>query len=172
MAVSIVDEFLTRTAQAGHKLAEESDIMTLSRVPIAGAGLFAASFAIPYLALGPGRFVGIAAGPIEVMIHLGPDYLRQVNPLEVAMIAQADFFHPNFRWPVLCLGAIRAGTPLPVLLRHVYEIITYQNFSTDDGLNPEACQRLRDEPALLDRLGRAPRLTRRRIELDGELITR
>ena len=102
MAVSIVDEFVTRTTHAGFKLAQESDIMTLRRVAIAGAGLFAASFAIQYLARGPGREVRIAAGPIEVMIHFGPDYLRQVNPLEVAMVAQADFFHPNFRWPVLC----------------------------------------------------------------------
>jgi hypothetical protein len=169
MAVSIVDEFLTRTTQAGFKLAQESDVMTLSRVAIPGAGLFAASFAIRYLAQGPGREVVVALGPIEVMIHIGPEYLRQVNPLELVMIAQADFFHPNFRWPVLCLGGVRPGTPLPTLLRHVYEIITYQNFSTDDGLNPDACQRLRDEPALLDRLGRTPRLTRRRLELDREL---
>ena len=58
---------------------------------------------------------------------------------------------------------------LPMLLRHVYEILTYQNFATDDGLDGEACRRLRDEPALLDRLPRPRRLTRRWLELSGEL---
>jgi len=38
-----------------------------------------------------------------------------------------------------------------------------------DGL--EVCRRLRDEPALLDRLPRPRRLTRRRLELSGELVT-
>jgi len=171
MVGSIFDEFLARMTQAGLALADESDVMKLVRLPLAGMGLFVAVFEVPYLAQSPIGVVGVATGPIEVMIHLGPDYLRQVNAMEVVQIRQAGFFHPNFRWPVLCLGGIRPGTSLPMLLRHVYEIITYQNFSTDDGLNGEACRRLRDEPSLLDRLPPAPRLTRRRLELHGELIT-
>ncbi len=94
-----------------------------------------------------------------------------MHALEVVQVRQAEWFHPNYRWPVLCVGEIRPGMPLPMMLRHVYEILTYQNFATDDGLNGEACRRLRDEPALLDRLPRPRRLTRRRLELSGELVT-
>ena len=171
MMGSIFDEFLERTTHAGLELAAESDVMDLTRLPLSGLGLFVAVFDVPYLAQTPTGVVEVTGGPIEVMIQLSPDYLRQVNAMEVVQIRQAEYFHPNFRWPVLCLGGIRPGTPLPMLLRHVYEIITYQNFSTDDGLNGEACRRLRDEPGLIDRLPRPPRLIRRRLELQGELIT-
>jgi hypothetical protein len=169
MTGSIFDEFLERTTQAALGLAAESDVQALMRLPLPGVGLYVAAFNVPYLACQPEGAIAVMDGPLEVMIHLGPGYLRQVHPLEVVQVGQAQFWHPNYRWPVLCVGEVRPGMPLPSLLRHVYEIITYQNFATDDGLDGEACRRLRDEPALLDRLPRPPRLTRRRLELRGEL---
>jgi len=66
---------------------------------------------------------------------------------------------------VLCVGSLRPGMSLPTLLRHIFEIVTYQNYATDDGLDPEACSRLRGQPNLLDCLPRTPRLLRRRIEI-------
>ena len=69
-------------------------------------------------------------------------------------------------WPVLCVGGITAGTPLEKLCRHIYEIVTYQNYSTDDSLNPVAAIRLRDEPEVLDQLPAPPRLVRRPLSLD------
>jgi hypothetical protein len=171
MAGSIYDEFLDRTTRAGLELAAQSDVLVLVRLPVSGVGLYFASFQVPYLARRPGRAIEVADGPLEIMIHLGPDYLRQVHALEVVQVRQCDLLHPNFRWPVLCVGDLRPGMPLPMLLRHTYEILTYQNFATDDGLDGEACQRLRDEPALLDRLPRPSRLTRRRLELSGDLVT-
>src|SRR5262249_49938227 len=41
-------------------------------------------------------------------------------------------------------------------------------YATDDGLDIEACFRLRENPALLDRLPPPPRLVRRSLELDAE----
>jgi hypothetical protein len=171
MRESIFDQFLDRTTKAALELAAESDVLELARLPAPGVGLYFASFAVQYLALRPGGNIDVADGPLEVMIRLGPEYLRQVHALEVVQVRQGDYFHPNFRWPVLCVGEIRPGMPLPVLLRHIYEIVSYQNFATDDGLSVLACQRLREEPALLDRLPRPPRLTRRRLNLGGEMIT-
>ncbi|HEV3122707.1 MAG TPA: hypothetical protein VGY53_12420, partial [Isosphaeraceae bacterium] len=93
--------------------------------------------------------------------------LRRVAPLEIVQVGNQAFFHPNFRWPVLCVGEVRPGMMLSTLLRHVFEIVTYQNYATDDGLDAEACIRLRNEPGLLDRLPRVPRLLRRALEVQS-----
>jgi hypothetical protein len=168
MTPSIFDEFLDRTTQAGLSLAERSDVVRVSRRPVPHVGLYLAEFAVPYLSRGPGGWIDLAPGPLHVAIRLGPGYLRAVHPLEIAQVREFDFFHPNFAWPVLCLGEVRPGTGLDKLLKHLFEIVTYANFSTDDGLDPEACDRLRAEPWLLDRLPRAPRLLRRPVELQVE----
>ena len=168
MGNSIFDDFLDATHHAAQALAAESDVLELHRLPIPGEGVFIAEFATSYLAhRGEGR-IEVASGPLGVLIHLGPRYLQMVSPLEVVQVRETDFFHSNFRFPVLCVGELRPGMPLPQLLRHIWEIVSYQNFATDDGLNPVACQRLRDEPELLDRLPRPPRLVRRRVELVAE----
>ena len=106
---------------------------------MAGAGLFLARFQVAYLARPQRGQIGVAPGPLTVMIRIGPDYLRHAEPLETVQVGNQDFFHPNFRWPVLCVGSLRPGMALPTLLRHIFEIVTYQNYATDDGLDPEAC---------------------------------
>ncbi len=161
---SIFEDFLAHTTQAGLELAARSDILELGRIPAPGEGLFLAEFKVGYLARREDGRIEVSDGPLEVLIRMGPDYLRRAEPLETVQVGQLDFVHPNFRWPVLCVGAVRPGMTLPTLLRHVFEIVTYQNYATDDGLDPEACVRLRDDPRLLDRLPRPPRLVRRRLE--------
>jgi len=163
--VSIFAEFLDHTTRAGLDLAAESEVLNLGRLPAPGEGLFLAEFKVSYLARKTGGRIDVADGPLPVMIRMGPDYLRRAEPLETVQVGQPDFVHPNFRWPVLCVGELRPGMTLPTLLRHIYEIVTYQNYATDDGLDPEACTRLRDDPRLLDRLPRPPRLVRRRLEM-------
>ncbi len=80
MERSIFDEFLDRTTRAGLELAAESDVLELVRMPVRGVGLYFAAFGVPYLALRSGGTIGVADGPLEVMIHLGPDYLRRCTP--------------------------------------------------------------------------------------------
>jgi hypothetical protein len=163
-STSIFDEFLEHTTRAGLDLAAQSDVLELGRIPAPGEGLFLAEFKIGYLARREGGQIVVSDGPLPVLIRMGPDYLRRAEPLETVQVGQVDFFHPNFRWPVLCVGEVRPGMTLPTLLRHIFEIVTYQNYATDDGLDPEACIRLRDDPRLLDRLPRTPRLIRRRLD--------
>jgi hypothetical protein len=165
MGGSIVTDFLENTTRAGLKLAEQSDVLDLVRLPALGEGLFLATIHVAYLARRERGEIGVASGPLAVMIRIHPDYLRHAEPLETVQVGNQDFFHPNFRWPVLCVGDVRPGMALPTLLRHIFEIVTYQNYATDDGLDAEACTRLREEPELLDRLPRTPRLLRRRIEI-------
>jgi hypothetical protein len=161
---SIFDEFLEHTTRAGLELAAQSDVLELARYPEPGVGLFLARFKVAYLARGAGGQVAVAPGPLPIMLRMDPEYLRRAEPLQTVQVSRPDFFHPNFRWPVLCVGEVRPGMPLPTLLRHIYEIVTYQNYATDDGLDPEACARLRDDPRLLDRLPRPPRLVRHHLE--------
>ncbi len=165
MGESILTDFLEYTTRAALDLADQSDVLEVARLPMAGAGLFLARFQVAHLARRQRGQIGVAHGPLTVMIRIGPDYLRHAEPLETVQVGNQDFWHPNFRWPVLCVGSLRPGMALPTLLRHIFEIVTYQNYATDDGLDPEACSRLRDQPTLLDCLPRTPRLLRRRIEI-------
>lgn len=165
MSASIFEDFLEHSHQAALALAEDSDVLQVTRLPVRGVGTWIAEFAISYLSQGPDGSVRLAAGPIGVMIQMTPEYLRQVSPLEVVQVREMDLFHPNFLWPVLCVGEVRPGMPLPQILRHVYEILTYENYATDDGLNPIACRRLCEQPGLLNLLPRPPRLVRRPLEL-------
>lgn len=168
MTTSVFDDFLTHTDRAAHELAADSDVLTLHRRPLPGAGLWLAEYALSYLAQSTGGAIYVHPGPLVVAIRFDASYLRSVSPLDLVQVREPDLFHPNHLPPVLCVGDVQPGTPLPYLLRHVYEILSYQNFAADDGLNPIACARLRDEPGLLDLLPRPPRLVRRRLELVGE----
>jgi hypothetical protein len=167
MAESIFDDFLEHTTRAGMELAAQSDVLELERLPAPGEGLFVAKYHVAFLARVAGGGVDVENGPLTVMIRMAPDYLRRVAPLEIVQVGNQAFFHPNFRWPVLCVGEVRTGMMLSTLLRHVFEIVTYQNYATDDGLDAEACIRLRNEPGLLDRLPRVPRLLRRALEVQS-----
>jgi hypothetical protein len=162
---TIFDEFLEYTTRAGQELAARSDVLELERLPVRCEGLFLARYAVSFLVRSEDGRIAVAPGPLPVLIRMSPAYLATVNPLEIAQIPERMFWHPNYRWPVLCLGEVRPGMMLPTLIRHVFEIVTYQNFATDDGLNGEACYRLRNEPGLLAMLPRAPRLVRRSLEV-------
>ena len=170
MADSIFMEFLEQETREARRLAEQSDVLTLVRVPIPFEGLFLAEFKVPYLVLGPDGAIDVAPGPVGVMIRMEPDYLLHVDPLGFAQIREPQFFHPNHRWPALCVGEVRPATSLRHALTHLYDIICYRNYATDDALDPVAAYRLREEPEVLDRLPKPPRLVRRKLELSCELI--
>jgi hypothetical protein len=155
MSTTPFEEFLECTAQDALAMAQASDVLELERLPMPGIGLFQARFQTPYLAWRPGGDVAVAPGPLDVLIRLGPDHLDQVDPLGVVQVRQPDFWHPDYAWPTLRVEEVRPAMPLPALLRLVYELLTYQSYSTDDGLYPVASRRLRDDPQLLERLPRS-----------------
>lgn len=164
---TILDGYLSTQLPQVEGLAESSDILAVRTVPFGGGTIVEARFDVPYLRWSTDGAVTCADGPVEIAIRIGPDYLRAIDPLTVVQVGAIDFWHPNVLWPVVCVGEFRPGMPLVQLLRHVFEIVTYQNFATDDALNPLAAQRLRDEPELLERLlPRTPRLVRRRLALE------
>lgn len=162
---SIFQDFLDETHAAAQELAERSDVMRLQRLPLPGMGLWVASFDLPYLRQEQDGTVRFVQGPLEAAIQLGPAYLTDARPVGIVQVANGDLFHPNYRFPFLCVGEVRPGLGLPSVLRHVFEILSYQNYATDHGLNPLACRYLVDHPEVLDLLPPAPRLLRRELEL-------
>ena len=69
------------------------------------------------------------------------DFLREVNPLRIVQwLHPEQCWHPNVQFPFLCLGRIEPGLPLVDILYQVFEIGTYRNYATHDGLNAAACQ--------------------------------
>jgi hypothetical protein len=76
-----------------------------------------------------------------------PEYLRVAKPMEtMTVLGPAQLFHPNVRFPFVCLGRLQAGTPLVDIIYQSYEILTYQKFATHDALNPTACSWARRHP--------------------------
>lgn len=97
-----------------------------------------------------------------VGLRLPADYLRDApNPVGIASIIAPNFpHHPNVHAASgqMCLGHLRAATPVTDIIIQVTEILTWVNFATHDVLSPEAAQWARNH------LDRFP-LERRAIHL-------
>lgn len=136
----ILSEFLEDQYRAGLELAERSDVLELEPLGRKPVQLWVARFAARGLVRRDGE-VG-EADRLEVGIHFGRNYLRHADPAEViTLLAPADAFHPNVRFPFICPGWLRAGTTLPDLLYQVYDIWRYALVTPNefDSLNPAAC---------------------------------
>ena len=88
MSDSIFADFLENTAREAQELAARSDVLRITRIPVPSAGLFLATFDIPYLIVIPGGGIGVSPGPLHAAIHFGPDYLQRVSPLEVVQVRE------------------------------------------------------------------------------------
>jgi hypothetical protein len=161
----IFQRFLANSAVAAEDLVRRGDVLRVyndSRAPAA----FFCEYAVPYLRRLPDGVVCVHAGPVRAVVHFPADYLRSTDPhlyLRVAAVATPDIVHPNIRGPGVCLGsAFRAGTGLAVILRELYEIFTYANYSLVSSLNPEACRLLRAHRHLLESLAPPPLVRRSR----------
>ncbi|MFQ5738712.1 MAG: hypothetical protein ACE5JX_06830 [Acidobacteriota bacterium] len=83
------------------------------------------------------------ADHFAVAIRFPETYLRfkpQTHEI-LSWLGPHNTFHPNIRFPFVCVGPIQTGTPLSDLLYQIYEIITYRksNPREGDALNSEAC---------------------------------
>ena len=75
-----------------------------------------------------------------VGISLPEDYLRTSETKQVVTMIAPWIWHPNSAGPFLCLGNLRGGTVLVDIVFQVYEILTYQRWAAQDGLNEAACE--------------------------------
>ncbi|MCZ6778432.1 MAG: hypothetical protein V3U86_04330 [Acidobacteriota bacterium] len=143
MIDTILENFLTRQQELGMALAESSDILDLQPLDGPPARHYRARFRCRGMVRTRDGKVAVA-NHFEVGIRFLADYLRRANTFEVlTWISPREIFHPNIhdRAPYLCLGKLRAGTPLVDILYGIFEIVSYHKMtvSEEDALNHDAC---------------------------------
>ncbi|MCC6472407.1 MAG: hypothetical protein IT514_01560 [Burkholderiales bacterium] len=101
----------------------------------------------------------VRAHGFAVLVQFPDDYLRAASDVAriVNLLAPENVFHPNVRWPFICMGRLAPGMGLSELLYQAYEILTFQKLTPreDDALNADACVWARSHMDLFP-LSRAP----------------
>ena len=160
MTDPVLEGFLREQHAAGLALAQQSDLLDLASM---GLDQYVAKFRCKGLVRNRNGEV-TEASEFHVGIWFPSYYLRRVEPLEiVTWLYPPNIWHPNIKFPLACVGRISAGTELVDLLYQVFEIITYHNWASHDGLNEAACQWARNHQDLFP-LDRRP-LKRRNLDL-------
>lgn len=180
MLDGIFKSFLEDGLRRAMEIASESDILEVIPHPSYSPSLlYLLVFNdVAYLRDSGDNNINVSRGIVCVEIRFPLDYLRSTDSnlylktatiLDPSSLLHPDpyLFHPNYD-PVsgcICLGAdFLPGTPLNNLIFHIYDIISYSNYSTDErnGLNAVACRYLRDHPEVISNLRIMP-LRRRRL---------
>ncbi len=144
----IYEAFLRRQLEEGLALAQGSDLLDLTPLDSAGPvpDRYIARFRCKGLVLDQAGTVSEGA-EFVVGIWLPSDYLRHLEPLRVlTWLGPKEVFHPNINPPWICIGAITPGTSLTSLLYRLFDLISYRNWASHDGLNADACQWARNHP--------------------------
>lgn len=174
----VLASFLEAAMRDAARIAGASDVLAVVPLAPLPARTYRCVFDVRYLRRLPSGLVDVAPGPVVAAIHFPDDYLRALDRqlgLRVVSMLTPDVFHPNVRGAAVCLGsAFAPGTPIRWLLAELYEVITYRNLTVDErnALDPEACRFLRQQPALLGRLGDPPPLRRHRRRLRVKAVAR
>jgi hypothetical protein len=138
---AVLKRFLDAQFAEGKALAAQSDILELQPVEGMPPRRFVAVFHAKGLAQTATDEIQVVTDCL-VGIWFPDDYLIDVHPARVLTYLgpHPRPWHPNLRVPHIC-AHIRPGTPLVQLLHTVYEIWTWQLYSTsDEGLNHAASQ--------------------------------
>ncbi len=133
----ILEGFLRYQLQEGLALAQQSDVLQLLPISL---DRYRATFRCRGLICADSGEI-VEASEFAVGIWFPSDYCRAANPFQVlTWLYPRNIWHPNIRPPFICIGKIAPATELCDLLYQTYELITYFNFATHDGMNPDACQ--------------------------------
>lgn len=170
MMDSVMKSFLQDSFDRGQRLADESDVIILrhdrSSFP---PEVYLVQFeGTEYLKVGQSGIVVPTRGRLPVEVRFPPDYLRSTDPhlyVKICTLLHPSFFfgpHPDFFHPnvqpgsgSICLGnKFEPGTRLDALIHHLYDILTYQNFSSLewDCFDGVAARFLREHPRVLSAL--------------------
>jgi hypothetical protein len=167
MVDAVFYSFLENTYTEATALVQKSDVLKLFPIPPLPPAAYLCEFTLSYLRRLPSGVVEVASGPILAGVRFPEDYLRSTDHhlyLKVASILTFDFTHPNVNGSMVCLGSqFAGGSPITALLFELYDIVSYQNVTLDEGnaLNPEACRLLREHRELLDGMERKPFMRRK-----------
>jgi hypothetical protein len=162
----VFDAFCRAAAREAETLTAQSDVLSIQALPPEPPSRFLVQFRVPYLQRTPHNTIEVAPGPVTGKVYFPADYLLGTTPrlwFRVATITTPDFVHPNVGYGTVCLGAqFNPGTPLRVLVRQLYDLVTYNLMSLDErnAMDANACRIIRANPHLVRSLS-APPLTRR-----------
>ena len=169
MTDRVLKRFLESNQKAALDLSAVSEVLTVVPLPPFPAATYLAEFRVPHLRRMDSGRVEVADGPVVEKIHFPADFLRSADPhlpmKVVSILSPRTFVHPNVAFGSVCLGYLFApGTRLELLLRELYEIVSYRNYTLDESnaMDAEACRLLRAHPELLDKLQPKPLVPRRR----------
>jgi hypothetical protein len=117
---------------------------------------------VPFLRKLPsGTVEVVTTEPVLVGLNFPDEYLRSADPhllLSIVSVLTPRVFHPNIRGSFVCLGGLKPGTPLRILLFELYDVLGHRNLGLDerDALVPDACRFLRANASLLAKLVAPP----------------
>ncbi len=164
----ILHRFLESNQTAAAELSAASDVLTVVPLPPSPAATYLAEFRVPHLRRTDSGRVEVSDGPVVARLQFPNDYLRSADPhlpmKVVSILSPRSFVHPNVAFGSVCLGYHFApGTRLELLLRELYEILSYRNYTLDESnaMDAEACRLLCAHPSLLDELDPKPLVPRR-----------
>ena len=76
-----------------------------------------------------------------VGIAFAHDHLRDVDPLRVVTwLGPWNIVHPNVLPPLACVGRVSAGIELVDLCYQIFDIITFNNWASNDALSSFGAQ--------------------------------
>ena len=163
--------FLAEQHEAGMALATSSDLLKLQPVGRPPYQRYVARYSCRGLRRLSGGQV-VETEDFHVGIRFGDDHLRRlVEPMQVVtLLSPPDVFHPNIRFPFICLGNIRPGMGLVDLLYQVWEVLSFRKVVVreDDALNADACRWARSNQARFPTDGRSLKRARRRFEIRAQ----
>jgi hypothetical protein len=90
------------------------------------------------------------ADQFDFGLNFPEDYLRRAEVTEViTVLGPREIFHPNVRYPFICIGKLRPGTGIRDLVYQLYEMITFYRVTMreDDALDHQACVWARNNQA-------------------------
>jgi len=173
----VLNGFLEHGSARMNELAENSDTFgVVDRIGIPPRAYLCRFEGLEHLVKDEYGIVSRSMDTLFAEIRIPNDYLRTTDPnlgMRVVGIG-SPIFHPNVRTPLICLGsAFRGGTCIHEIVRMVYEVLTYQVVTADEGnaLDSVACRYLRDNPGISANLRRPP-LRRRAYVLKATVTKR
>jgi hypothetical protein len=139
----VLEGFLEAQNQAGLELARESDLLELIPQGAPPFQSWLARFRCKGLVRTQDGQVA-EADDFLVGIFFPADYLRRAHPSEVLTWLNPEKpWHPNIALdvPLVCIGRMSPGMGLVEILYQVFEVITYQKVTMNEGnaLNKDAC---------------------------------
>lgn len=140
MPDKMLETFLRRQYDEGMALARGSDLLDLVPVGPPPHQRYVARFFCKGLCRSADGNV-VEASYAEVGIAFPDDYLRHSDPYQILVwLGPRNVWHPNIsdKAPLICLGRLGPGTRLTDILYQLFEIVTYQKYTTHDALNHDA----------------------------------